>query len=72
MTMNGIPSFSPTSKIVTTLGWDREAAVRASRVKRVEVVVRRIAVGEHLDGHDAAQDRVGSTVDVGHAPMGNE
>ena len=35
MTMNGVPSNSPTSKIVTTLGWDREAAVRASRVKRV-------------------------------------
>ena len=34
MTMNGVPSGSPTSKIVTTLGWEREAAVSASRVKR--------------------------------------
>ena len=39
-----------------------------AREARAEVVVRRVAVGQHLDGDDAAQHRVRCAVDIGHAP----
>ena len=43
-----------------------------AREARAELVVRRVAVGQHLDGDDAAQDRIGRTVDVSHATAGHE
>jgi len=43
-----------------------------AREARAEVVVRRVAVGQHLDGDDAAQHRISCTVDIGHATPGHE
>ena len=70
MTMNGRPSsFSPTSWIVTTYGSpDSLAAVCASRRARAELVLARVAIGEHLDRHRAAETLVGRAPDVPHPP----
>ena len=51
---------------------ERGGRQRLAGEASAEFVVGRVAVGQHLDGHHAAEDRVGGTEDVRHAPVGNE
>src|SRR5688572_4531027 len=51
---------------------ERSRGHRLTGEAGAEVLVRRVAVCQHLHGHDAAQHRVRRTVDVGHAPSGEK
>ena len=66
--MNGRPSHSPTSKIVTAPGWpeSRAAARRLAREPRPDAGVWRVALGEQLDDDLPAENLVGRGVDVAH------
>ena len=68
MTMNGRPSHSPTSKIVTAPGWpESRAAARPSRLNRsLMPAIWRVALGEQLDNDFSAENLVGRGVDVAH------
>ena len=68
MTMNGRPSYSPTSKIITMPGSDESrAAASASRVKRSRTVSSDgVPLVEQLDRDGAAEDGVGGAVDLAH------